>query len=119
MPYRQLPPRRTKVLRFCLDVLAKPSPCPESWDSMEGGDCQRSCHRCGETVVDVGAMDPSEAEAFLEERIDRAPFLDVWVRPDGRAMTKPCAPGLRQRNIVRIGAALVTVTVAVLVFAAR
>jgi hypothetical protein len=23
MPYRQPPPRRTKVLRFCLDVLAK------------------------------------------------------------------------------------------------
>lgn len=106
MPYRQPPPRRTKVLRFCLDVLAKPAPCPESWDLMDGGECQRSCTRCGETVIDVSAMEPTEAEAFLEEHIDRAPFLDVYVREDGRVMTKPCMPGLRQRRMLRIGTAV-------------
>jgi hypothetical protein len=107
------------VLRFCLDVLAKPCPCPESWDAMDGGECQRSCTRCGETVIDVGEMDATEAEAFLEERIERAPFLDVWVREDGRVMTKPCAVGLRRRRMVRVGTALVAVAAIAFFFAAR
>lgn len=119
MPYRQPPPRRTKVLRFCLDVLAKPAPCPESWDLMDGGECQRSCNRCGETVIDVSTMEPTEAEAFLEEHIDRAPFLDVWVREDGRVMTNPCVAGLRRQRVMRIGAALAAVAVAAFFFAAR
>lgn len=71
---------------------------------MDGGDCHRACHRCGETVIDVGTLDPTEAEAFLEEHIDKAPFLDLWVRDDGRAMTKPCHPGLRRRRVVRASA---------------
>ena len=119
MPYREPPPKRTKVLRFCLDVLAKPSPCPEKWGAMSGGDCQRSCNRCGETVIDVGEMDPTEAEAFLEERIEKAPFLDLWLREDGRVMTKPCKPGMRRQRIVRIGAALIAVATVALLFADR
>jgi hypothetical protein len=119
MPYREPPPKRTKVLRFCLDVLAKPCPCPEKWDAMDGGDCQRSCQRCGETVIDVTEMDPTEAEAFLEERIDRAPFLDLWLREDGCVMTEPCRPGLRRQRMVRVGAALIAVVTVALLFAAR
>jgi len=119
MPYRQPPPRRTKVLRFCLDVLAKPCPCPERWELMDGGDCQRSCQRCGETVTDLDAMEPTEAEAFLEERIERAPFLDVYLREDGRVMTKPCVPGARQQKIVRIAAAAFAIAAVAFVLAAR
>ena len=119
MPYREPPPKRTKVLRFCLDVLAKPSPCPESWEMMEGGDCQRSCTRCGATVIDVAEMEPTEAEAFLEERIERAPFLDVYVRDDGRVMTKPCVPGVRRQRIVRIATLVAAVAALGLFFAAR
>lgn len=118
MPYREPPPKRTKVLRFCLDVLAKPSPpCPEKWGAMQGGACQRSCNRCGEAVIDVGEMEPTEAEAFLEERIEKAPFLDLWLRKDGRVMTKPCKPGQRRQRLVRIGAALFAVATVAAVLA--
>lgn len=101
MPYRVPPPPRTKVLRFCLDVLAKPGPCPEPWALMDGGDCQRTCGRCGAAVTDVGAMEPSEAEAFLEERLERPPFLDVYLREDGRVTTSPCAIGRRRQRVRR------------------
>jgi hypothetical protein len=84
---------------------------------MEGGECQRACTRCGELVVDVGAMEPSEAEAFLEERIARPPFLDVYVRADGRVMTKPCKRGVRQRRMFRLAAAVALAGIAVLVAA--
>ena len=86
---------------------------------MQGGECQRSCHRCGETVIDVAQMDPTEAEAFLEERIDRAPFLDLWLREDGCVMTNPCRPGLRRQRMVRVGAALIAAATVALLFAAR
>ena len=75
--------------------------------------------RSGETVIDVGAMDPTEAEAFLEERIERAPFLDVYVREDGRVMTKPCMPGLRQRRMLRIGTAVLAVAALAVFLAGR
>jgi hypothetical protein len=119
MPYREPPPKRTKVLRFCLDVLAKPTPCRESWALMDGGDCHRTCTRCGETVTDVTEMEPTEAEAFLEERIDRAPFLDVYVRDDGRVMTKPCVPGLRRQRAIRIATLIAAVAGLGVLIAAR
>ncbi len=101
MPYRAPPPPRTKVLRFCLDVLGKPGPCPEPWALMDGGECQRTCGRCGATVIDVHAMDRVEAEAFLEERLERPPFVDVYVREDGRVTTSPCVVGLRRLRLRR------------------
>lgn len=86
---------------------------------MDGGECQRACQRCGETVTDLHAMEPTEAEAFLEERIERAPFLDVYVREDGRVMTKPCVPGRRQQRTARVATAVVLIAAVAFVLAAR
>lgn len=105
VPYRIPAPKRTKVLRHCLDVLAKHCPCPEPWDAMDGGECQRTCPRCAAAVFDVHAMEPSEAEAFLAERMAHPPFVDAWVRDDGRVMLASCPAGLRRRALRRVAIA--------------
>jgi hypothetical protein len=117
MPYRQPARRRTKVLRFCLDVLTKPTPCPVPWDEMYGGACERTCPRCDASVFDVAAMSDEDAEVFLEEHLGKPPFLDLRRRNDGRVMEVDCAAGARRRVAFRavaialaLGAAVVFVS---------
>ena len=41
-----------------LDTLAVASPCPASWDAMEGDDRVRYCPRCRQNVYNLTAMSP-------------------------------------------------------------
>jgi len=119
VPYRVPAPKRTKVLRHCLDVLAKHCPCPEPWVLMEGGECQRTCSRCDAAVIDVHAMEPSEAEAFLAERMTKPPFVEAYVREDGRVMLEACAAGVRRRRLRRFALLVGTAAIATMILLSR
>lgn len=102
-----------------MDVLAKHCPCPEPWVFMDGGDCQRRCSRCQAAVIDVHAMEPAEAEAFLAERMQKPPFVDAFVREDGRVMLEECPAGVRRRRVRRLGAFVAVIGVVFTVIVLR
>ncbi len=98
-----------RYVRYCLDVLTKPTPCDVPWDAMEGTECERTCLRCDKQVYDVTAMDPLYADDFLREHMPKPPRIELRRRPDGRLLVQECGPGSRQRIMNGIGAVLVAV----------
>ncbi|HSO40463.1 MAG TPA: hypothetical protein VLT33_48385 [Labilithrix sp.] len=106
-----------RYVRYCLDVLTKPTPCAVPWDLMEGTECARTCPMCDKQVFDVAEMDPLYADDFLREHMPKPPRLTLRRRPDGRVLEEECKAGARQRIMSRLRAVLVVVAVAAAAFA--
>jgi hypothetical protein len=103
MPYREPARRTTRYLRFCVDVLTKPTSCDMPWELMDGAGCTRVCPECVKEVHDVTQMNAVDAEGFLAERMGEPPKLRLHRRPDGRLIEAECPRGLRQRRVRRLG----------------
>ena len=74
-----------------LSRLAIGSPCPKSWDGMQGDARRRHCRECDRYVHDLGQMTPREIEALVEA--SRGHLCARITRdPQGRLVT--LEPGL-------------------------
>src|SRR5262245_23715322 len=93
-----------------LDSLTVASPCPASWDEMEGDGRVRHCSLCQQHVYDLSGMTRSEAEDLLLRTEDRL-CIRFYRRKDGTVMTRDCPEGqltrLRRLAGVVIAAAMV------------
>ncbi|HEV2946970.1 MAG TPA: hypothetical protein VGX70_06320, partial [Gemmataceae bacterium] len=76
------------------------SPCPASWEEMEGNDRVRSCDQCQLQVYNLSAMSQQEAEDLLG-RSERRLCVRLYQRDDGTVMTADCPLGLEafRRNL--------------------
>ncbi|HVL40163.1 MAG TPA: hypothetical protein VM328_12305 [Fimbriimonadaceae bacterium] len=81
------------MARQILDQVKIASPCPASWNDMEGDDRVRFCQLCRLSVHDISAMTASEAEAFLFGSSGRI-CARMRRRRDGRVITRDCPVGL-------------------------
>lgn len=77
-----------------LGSLRVASPCPVSWDSMEGDERVRFCRLCSLNVYDFAGMTRAEAEALLLKTEGRL-CGRLTRRADGTVLTKDCPVGLR------------------------
>jgi hypothetical protein len=73
------------------------SPCPASWDDMEGDDRVRFCGECELNVYNLSAMTESEALKLIAEREGRV-CVRMYKREDGTVMTRDCPVGLDQQE---------------------
>jgi len=89
--------------RSWLDDLAIESPCTEPWADMRGDDRTRHCAVCRLDVHDLSAHTQSEAEELVRGTDGRL-CARIHRRPDGRILTRDCAPARRrvQRRRTRL-----------------
>ena len=89
------------------------SPCHESWDGMTPDGRGRHCASCAKTVVDVTAMTPNAARAFVEgelpARIARGDRVCVRAHADTRG--RLLRPGVRRYLLTNGLAAVLAMTV--------
>lgn len=97
-------PANTRRNLPVVDEIAVDTHCSAAWAEMVGDEAVRRCCSCNARVHDLAAMDPSEAEAFVEEHRDGRLFR----RPDGRLLTSECPRGQRHRHATRAGVTLAT-----------
>lgn len=80
-----------------LQAINVASPCPSSWEGMEGNDRQRFCSQCQLHVFNLSDMTTAEAEGFLAERAaGERTCVRYYRRQDGTVLTTDCPVGLRQ-----------------------
>lgn len=77
------------------------SPCPASWDSMEGDERVRFCGECEQKVYNFSEMTEAEAIALLREKEGRV-CVRLYQRDDGTSMMKDCPVG-KERGVMRLG----------------
>jgi len=68
------------------------SPCPASWDDMEGDDRVRFCPECELNVYNLSAMTEEKALKLVEEREGRL-CVRLYQRRDGTVLTTDCPVG--------------------------
>ncbi len=73
------------------------SPCPASWEKMDGNDRIRFCGECGKSVYNIALMTRDEA-AMLMSHVDGPSCVRLFWRPDGMVQTSDCPIGLRERS---------------------
>lgn len=91
-----------------LERMRVASPCPASWEAMEGDERVRFCRECSLHVYNISEMKRAEAEALLARTGGRL-CARFYRRADGTVITKDCPRGLkalRRRVARRAGAAL-------------
>jgi hypothetical protein len=72
------------------------SPCPVSWDSMQGTEQVRHCGQCQTKVYDLSEMTADDAEALLlKEEGDVC--VRFYRRADGTISTRDCPKGVAAR----------------------
>jgi hypothetical protein len=83
------------------------SPCPASWDAMEGDDRTRFCRECSLNVYDLSALTRAEAESLVARAEGRL-CARFYRRADGTILTADCPVGLRavRRRVRRTAAAV-------------
>jgi hypothetical protein len=69
------------------------SPCPASWDRMQGNDKVRFCSECRLNVYNLSAMSRREAEEMVRDREGRL-CVRFYQRADGTVLTQDCPRGL-------------------------
>jgi hypothetical protein len=77
-----------------LESVRVASPCPASWDKMEGDDRARFCLTCHKNVYNLSEMSRQEAEALILEKEGNL-CVRFYQRADGTVMTTNCPVGLR------------------------
>src|SRR5262245_2544215 len=88
-----------------LDSLAVATPCPATWDDMQGDDRVRFCSQCRQSVYDLSSMTRTEAETLIRETNGRV-CLRLFRRADGRVMTRDCPVGVYQAARRRLAKAV-------------
>lgn len=68
------------------------SPCPASWDDMEGDDRVRFCPECELNVYNIASMTEAEAVELIAEREGRV-CVRLYQREDGTVLTRDCPVG--------------------------
>jgi hypothetical protein len=89
-------------------VLKIASPCPASWDRMQGDDKARHCSECNLNVYNFAAMTSAEIEELTASHTGRL-CGRLYRRTDGTVLTKDCPVGARivvKRRSYLAGAAL-------------
>jgi hypothetical protein len=85
------------------------SPCPASWEEMEGDDKVRFCSGCRLHVYNLSAMDLEEAANTLLEHEGRL-CVRFYRRRDGTTLPTDCPVGVeriqKQRRALAVGAAV-------------
>ena len=96
-----------------LDLIQIATPCPASWDEMQGDERQRFCAHCKLNVYDVSAMKRDEAEQLISKHEGRM-CVRLFRRHDGTVLTRDCPVGLKalRQRLVRNVAALAGVLLA-------
>jgi len=87
------------------------SPCPASWEAMEGDERVRFCRQCGLHVYNLAALTTAEAESLVARTGGRL-CARLYRRADGTVLTSDCPRGLaaaRRRVALAAGAALAAV----------
>ena len=79
-------PKRSKLR------LTIATPCPASWDDMEGDDRVRFCPECELNVYNLSAMTEEQALALVQEREGRL-CVRLYQREDGTVLTSDCPVG--------------------------
>jgi hypothetical protein len=79
-------PRKSKL------QLKIASPCPASWDDMEGDERVRFCDECELNVYSLSDMPEKEALKLVEEREGRL-CVRFYQREDGTVITRDCPVG--------------------------
>ena len=89
-----------------LDNIRIASPCPASWDSMQGDERVRYCDLCQLQVYNIAAMTHREAASLIAGTEGRL-CARLYRRDDGTVITKDCPVGLRaiRRRAARMTAA--------------
>lgn len=81
--------------RSGLDDLVIETPCSEPWAGMTGNDRVRHCGACQLDVHDLSALTSEEARALVRGTEGRL-CARIHRRPDGRVLTRDCAPARRR-----------------------
>ncbi len=81
-------------LRFSLDLVTIPNPCPVSWESMQGNARVRFCGECRLNVYNLSEMTRPEAEQLIEQHQGRL-CVNFYQRSDGTILTQSCSRALR------------------------
>ncbi|HWW76751.1 MAG TPA: carboxypeptidase-like regulatory domain-containing protein [Pyrinomonadaceae bacterium] len=87
------------------------SPCPASWEAMEGDGRVRFCRQCELHVYDLSALTSAEAGSLVARTEGRL-CARLYRRADGTVLTSDCPRGLaaaRRRVARAAGAALAAV----------
>lgn len=74
---------------WLLDNVEIASPCPKSWDEMQGDYSKRFCEECGHHVYNFSGMTRDAAETLLRETEGRL-CARIYRREDGAVMTSDC-----------------------------
>jgi hypothetical protein len=82
------------------------SPCPASWEAMEGDERVRFCRQCELHVYDLSAMTRAEAESLVARTEGRL-CARFYRRADGTVLTSDCPRGLAaaRRRVARAAGA--------------
>jgi hypothetical protein len=85
-----------------LPQLRVASPCPASWDQMDGEGAVRFCHQCKKHVYDLTVLTREEI-ADIVVRTEGRFCGRLYQRPDGRALAADCPVGARRaaRRLLR------------------
>lgn len=86
-------------MRQRLDVLNNVhivSPCPTSWEGMQGDDSSRHCSACKQTVYNLSTMTADEANSLLAADGDSV-CVRLYKRLDGTVITRDYRQGIRHR----------------------
>jgi len=70
------------------------SPCPMSWDRMEGDDRVRYCGNCKLNVYNLSDMNKDDAARLVSETEGRL-CVRFYQRRDGSVLTSDCPVGMR------------------------
>ena len=89
-----------------LDNLRVATPCPTTWESMQGDDKVRYCELCNLSVYNIAALTRREAAALITNTEGRL-CARLYRRADGTVITNDCPVGLRaiRRKAARMTAA--------------
>jgi hypothetical protein len=77
------------------------SPCPASWEDMEGDDRIRFCDECELNVYNLSDMAEDAALKLVEEREGRL-CVRFYQREDGTVLTSDCPVGA-DRTVLMVG----------------
>ena len=70
------------------------SPCPASWDNMDGDERVRLCFLCSLKVYNLSEMTSEDAARLVSEREGRL-CVRYYQRRDGTVLTRDCPVGIR------------------------
>jgi hypothetical protein len=92
-----------------LERLRVASPCPVSWERMEGDERVRFCSQCDLHVYNISELTGDEARALIANAEGRV-CARLYRRADGTVLTRDCPVGLRavRRRVARTAGTALT-----------